>query len=381
MWLAPDGSRTPGSEIVAVGGDGIGPETVRAALACMRAMDPTIPVLEWLCHEEDSSKLVAPGASTDAEKEAALPSWFRERVDQSGAVLFGAADTNRGLGRHVLRYLRWTSEAGTWANVRPTVALPGIPHRTGTNATNLVIVRELSEGEYVGAEGALSDFSEHWPDFRDRFGRSVPTDGNFALKVVTPEATRRVARYAGELAAHRRRSGWSRGHVTIVGKKNVLPRTGALFEHTCREELAEVDGISVDYLYVDEAARRLVACPESFDVIVTTNLFGDILSDVACEAMGGLPIAPSASIGSSFCYFEPVHGSAPELAGEGVANPAATMLAGCMALQHLGRESEAERMLQAIIETLQSDVRTADLNGTASTHEFTEKVVTRIKKS
>ena len=145
-------------------------------------------------------------------------------------------------------------------------------------------------------------------------------------------------------------------------------------------EINQVPGLTCDHLYVDEAARRLVSRPESFDVIVTSNLFGDILSDVAAEAMGGMPISPSAGIGERIAYFEPVHGSAPDIAGTGKANPAGAILSAAMLLSYLGHGAQAGRLMTAVTSTLGRGCFTPDLGGTETTTSFTDSVLTHLKE-
>jgi isocitrate/isopropylmalate dehydrogenase len=267
----------------------------------------------------------------------------------------------------VFRFLRWGLD--TYANLRPTLSLPGVDAITGGGRTNLVIVRELTEGAYPPREGDLAELHRRWPEYRDLFGRELPREGKFSLSVTTEDATRRLARYAARLAAHRRALGVSPGHLTIVTKANVLKQTDGLFKEIAESE-GRAAGVSIDHLYVDEAARRLVAVPHELDVIVTNNLFGDILSDVACEAMGGLPVAPSASIGDGCAYFEPVHGSAPDIAGKGIADPSGAMLSGAMLLAYLGFEAEARRLFGA--------VHSALTKKRGTTAEITAEVIRRL---
>jgi isocitrate/isopropylmalate dehydrogenase len=352
--------------IVALGGDGIGPEVVDAALQCLRASGAPVDL-----------SLPPHGAQTLAAQGDAFPQAAREACLAADAILFGACET---VSRKILRFLRF--ELDCYANLRPTVTLPGVTLSSGERPAgfraDLVIVREASEGMYPGREGELRDLVARWPELRDALGRALPDDGRFALRVVTGRASARIGAYAARLAAERRLRGRGPGHVTIVTKENVLRGTDGLFREACEREIAAVGGVTTDHLYVDEAARRLVACPDRFDVLVTTNLFGDVLSDVAAEAMGGLPLAPSAGIGDRCAYFEPVHGSAPDLAGRGVANPAGAIYTAAMLLAYLGLEEHAARLEGAVAGALTSGVRTRDLGGSASTGQFAEAVCRRL---
>jgi isocitrate/isopropylmalate dehydrogenase len=364
MWMAPRAplSRTP--RVVALGGDGIGPEVVAAALACVRASGARLEISEPL-HGEAAVRAGQP----------AFPDALEEELEQADGVLFGAVDTERGQSKAILLHLRFGLD--TYANLRPAQSLPGIPAVTGGGRADLVIVRELSEGLYPGREGELADLARALPLYRDPLGRALPESGRFAIRVVTEAATRRVARYAARLAAHRKQRGAGPGRVTVVTKANVFRQSDGLFLEVCRDEIAKL-GLEHDHLYVDEAARRLVVMPETFDVVVTSNLFGDILSDVASEVMGGMPMAPSASVGDGHAYFESCHGSAPDLAGKDLANPSATILSAAMMLSWLGQEAEAERLVGAVLAAIAAGDRTRDLGGSLSCSGFTQAVCRRI---
>lgn len=364
-WVLPEAKDTASPRVVAVGGDGIGPEVVDAALRCLARVAPDLAVSRPI-----------QGAEAVARHGSAFPDELKAELAAADAVLFGAVDTERGLARPILTFLRWVRES--FANLRPTARLPGVPALTGPRGSNLVIVRELTEGMYPGREGQLAALAAAYPAYRDRLGRALPPEGAFALRVITEQASRRIGAYAARLAAHRKALGISPGRVTVVTKQNVLPETDGLFRRACEEEIARVGGLEVDHLYVDEAARRMVAMLESFDVVVTTNLFGDVLSDVAAEGMGGLPLAPSAGIGRGWAYFESCHGSAPDLAGKGVANPAATILSAAMMLTYLGRNEAGRRLVSATVDAIAGGVRTRDLGGTAGTAAFTDAVCQRL---
>ena len=363
-WLLPRAVQKPAPhKVVAIGGDGIGPEVIAAAVRCLIATGAPVEIQQ-----------PAHGAQTLASSGTAFPPEVKAAILAADATLYGASG---GVSNDILRFLRFHLD--TFANVRPTLSLAGVPALTGRGRTNLVLVRELTEGMYPGREGKLEDLVPRWPEFRDRLGRALPAKGKFALRVTTEEATTRIARYAANLAAHRKLLGHGPGRVTIVTKSNVLPVTDGLFHEVCEREIKQVADLSCDHLYVDEAARRLVAKPESFDVIVTSNLFGDILSDVAAEAMGGMPMSPSAGIGDRIAYFEPVHGSAPDIAGTGKANPSGAILSAAMMLSYLGHPDHARRLMTAVTSTLARGCLTSDMGGEQTTASFTEAVLEALR--
>jgi len=227
---------------------------------------------------------------------------------------------------------------------------PG-PVAVGAPLADLIIVRENTEGLYGGGEESDGE-------------RAV------ARRVITRTASRRIARLAFDMARRLRRQ-----RVTVVHKATVLPKTDGLFRAAVFDVARDYPEIALDEALVDSAAMRLAAHPESFDVIVTTNLFGDILSDVAAIHGGGLGLAPSANIGDHAAVFEPVHGSAPDIAGRGVANPLAAILAGAMLLDHINLHAQAGAVRDAVAATVAGPVRTPDLGGTATTDEVVQTVI------
>ncbi|HVO43559.1 MAG TPA: isocitrate/isopropylmalate dehydrogenase family protein, partial [Aggregatilineales bacterium] len=239
-----------------------------------------------------------------------------------------------------------------YANLRPTVSMPGsIP------GLDFLIVRENTEGLYSGRER------------REDGGNTAITE-----RVITTRASERIARYAFEAALRR-----PRRHVTIVHKANVLKETDGLFRECCLRVAADYPDVTCDELLVDACAMWLVKGPARFDVIVTTNLFGDILSDEATGLIGGLGVAPSANVGGSrVAYFEPVHGSAPDIAGQGIANPIGAILSAAMLLDHVGQPALARRVEAAVRRALEDGVRTHDLGGTANTDQMTNAIIARL---
>ncbi len=366
MWIPPTSRMPDGvAKIVALGGDGIGPEVVEATLRCIDALGLKLEVSRPIHGTEALNELGNP-----------LPDETKRTIDAADAVLFGAIDTSIGNAKAALLYLRF--DLAMYANLRPVTSVDCIPSIIGGDNTNLVIVRELTEGMYPGREGQLSELTAKWPEYRDRRGKELPKEGAFALRVITPEAVERIVKFGIRLAKHRKAKGYSRGHISIVHKANVLQTSDGLFADICRKHIEE-SGLSYDEIYVDEAARRLVAEPQNYDVIVTSNLFGDVLSDVASEVMGGMPMVPSAAIGDTGAYFEACHGSAPDIVGTGKANPAATILSGAMMLSYLGESEAASRLIDATLGTIRSGIKTGDLGGSATTDSFTDAICERLR--
>jgi len=222
------------------------------------------------------------------------------------------------------------------------------------NDVDLVIVRENTEGLYSGVEFELADSA-------------------YSLRVITRKATERITRFAFDLAMKRGKK------VTVVTKANVLRMSDGLFLEVARKVAEDYPEVEVEEAFVDVTAMRLVLKPQIFDVIVTSNLFGDILSDEAAGLVGGLGLAPSANIGSDYALFEPVHGSAPRLAGRGIANPMAAIMASKMMLDYLGETTWAERIENAIVTVLkEGKVLTPDLGGSSSTTQVTDAIITAL---
>jgi homoisocitrate dehydrogenase len=279
------------------------------------------------------------------------------RVRQADAVLFGATSSPSGIVegyRSPILALR--KELDLFANLRPVFSLPGEYSRPGID---LLIVRENTEGLYSGREHLEGDTA-------------------IAERVITRRGSERIVRVACEQAMQRAVLRGKQPVLTIVHKANVLKLTDGLFRECALKVAAEFPEIKVKELLVDSAAMNLVKSPQSFDVLVTTNLFGDILSDESSALVGGLGVAPSANLGSGTPVFEPVHGSAPDIAGQGIANPVGALLSSVLMLETLGEPQAAARLRQAVLDTLRSGLRTADLGGTASTTQFTRAVCAQL---
>jgi isocitrate dehydrogenase (NAD+) len=244
-----------------------------------------------------------------------------------------------------------------YANVRPAKSFPNTKSRFPTGV-DLITVRENTEGAYIGE------------------GQTVSEDGEVAMltQKVTRRGSERIVRYAFELA---RKTG--RKKVTVVHKANILKSTSGLFLKTARAVATEYPDIECNEMIVDNTCMQLVMRPEQFDIIVTTNLFGDIISDLCAGLVGGLGLAPGANIGTDAAIFEAVHGTAPDIAGQGKANPCALLLGAAQMLDHLGQPEKASRLRAAIIATLEAkDSLTPDLGGSGNTMSFAKAIAGRI---
>ncbi len=332
--------------VTLIPGDGIGPEITEQTV---RALEATGVGFSW---DVRPAGMAAVTAGLDPLPEPTIASVRRLRV-----ALKGPLATPVGGGyRSVNVALR--KEFDLYANVRPAVTV--IPGRY--DGIDLVMVRENVEGLYSGVE--------HFIKVGDD-----PHAVGVSQAIVTRYACERVIRYAFEYAVRH-----GRKKVVIVHKANILKMASGLFLEVGRAIAAEYAGrVESSDMIVDNCAMQLVLRPEQFDVLVTTNLFGDILSDEIAGLVGGLGLTAGGNIGASAAMFEAVHGSAPDIAGKGVANPSAQMLAGAMMLDHLGETAAATRLRRAITATLrEAGIRTRDLGGTASTREFGDAVAARV---
>jgi len=334
-------------EATLIAGDGIGPEITEATLSVLDALG-----VEFDWDEQYGGMSAVDKAGTP------LPKATLDSIRRTGLALKGPLTTPVGGGyRSVNVALR--QEFELYANVRPVKSI--VPGGRYVDV-DLVIVRENTEGMYVGFDRTFKVGND-------------PKALAQATSVMTREGCRRIVRYAFDYA---RRHG--RKKVTVVHKANILKATSGLFLETAKQIAAEYQGqIASDDKIVDNAAMQLVINPAQFDVIVTTNLFGDILSDEASGLVGGLGLAPGANIGEQAAIFEAVHGSAPDIAGQGIANPAAQMLAAAMMLDHVGELEAAGRLRRAVETAIVTDnVRTKDLGGSASTTDFARAVARRV---
>ena len=304
-----------------------------------------------------------------------LPDELRDAIDGADTVLFGAA---RDRHLPVIRYLRRDYAGGTFANVRPIRSYPGARAPLADHsAIDYTIVRENLEGLYVGVEGDVGDLrtalSGSGIDGHDRLADVDP--GTFAVRAHGEAGVRRIAAFAADRAAARP----GETVLTCATKSNVLPRTDGRFDEAVAEAAADRDGVVYEHLHADDVAHQQVIDPGRFDVIVAPNSFGDVLSDLGAGTIGGLGLAPSGCYGDAGAYFEPVHGTAPDIAGEGIINPTATILSGAMLLEYLGEEAAGAAVRDAVAETyVAGEVLTPDQGGTASTEAFVDAVAARL---
>ena len=328
--------------VTLIEGDGIGPEI---SAATVRAVEAAGGKLAW--ERADA------GAGAVAKHGDPLPQATIDSIKRTGLALKGPLATPSGGGyRSVNVTLR--QQFDLYANVRPVRTIAGVPSRyTGVDLT---IVRENTEDLYAGVE--------HYIDPRRTAAESIA--------IITKFGSERIIVYAFEYA---RRHG--RKKVTLVHKANILKMSNGLFLDTGREVAKRYPDIAFDDMIVDATAMKLVIAPERFDVIVTMNLFGDILSDLTAGLVGGLGVAPAANIGdNSVAMFEAVHGTAPDIAGKGIANPTGLMLSAAMLLDHVAQTEAAARLRKGIYAALgHAETRTGDLGGTANTQTFTDAVI------
>ena len=346
-------------EITLVPGDGIGPEI---ADATRQVLDATGVEIDWVI--EDA------GVTTLDREGTVLPERVLESVRRTRVALKGPITTPVGSGfRSVNVALR--HDLDLFAAVRPSRTLPGVP--TPYEGVDLVVIRENTEDLYAGIE-----FEEGTPETHDLLrelhrltGVDVPGDAGVTVKPISVTGARRIVRFAFEhTRANRRRK------VTLGHKANIMWFSDGLFLRVAQEEAPRHADIGFEEMQIDQLSMRLTRDPERFDVLLLPNLYGDILSDLCAGLVGGLGLAAGANLGWEYAIFEPVHGSAPDIAGRGVANPLAMIRSGAMMLSHLGESRAAARLARAIDRVLsRGDVRTPDLGGTASTEEMSEAVV------
>ena len=331
--------------ITVIRGDGIGPEIMDATLHVLDAMGL------GLAYEEADAGM----AALDKHGEL-LPQATMDSIRANKVALKSPLTTPVGEGFSSIN-VELRKRFDLYANVRPAISFPNTKSRF-SSGVDLITVRENTEGAY-SAEG-----------------QEVSADGDTATSITrtTRKGSERIVRYAFELA---RRTG--RKKVTVVHKANILKSTSGLFLKVAREVAAQYPDIECNELIVDNTCMQLVMRPEQFDIIVTTNLFGDIISDLCAGLVGGLGLAPGANIGTDVAVFEAVHGSAPDIAGKGVANPCALLLGAAQMLDHLGMAEKATKLRAAIVATLEAkDSLTPDLGGEGNTMSFAKAIASRV---
>jgi len=331
--------------IAVIRGDGIGPEIMRATL---RVLDELKAGLEY--------EFVEAGLAAQEKFGELLPAATLESIAKHRVALKSPLTTPVGGGFASLN-VELRKRFDLYANVRPALSIPGTKSRYEN--IDIITVRENTEGAYIGE------------------GQQLSADGETATLTqrVTRRGSERIVRYAFDMARS-----IGRKKVTIVHKANILKSTSGLFLKVAREVAASYPDIVCTEMIVDNCCMQLVMNPHQFDVIVTTNLFGDILSDLCAGLVGGLGVAPGANIGTEAAVFEAVHGSAPDIAGKGIANPCALLLAACQMLDHLGMASHALRLRLAIRATLAAKDRTTpDLGGSGTTESFADALIERVR--
>lgn len=327
-------------------GDGIGPEVVDAAV---RAIEATGVSIEWDRVELNPAAILKAGGC--------LPPPVIESIRRSKVALKGPVTTPVGEGYQSAN-LKLRREFNLFANYRPVRTIPSLLTRFSDVEIDLVLFRENTESLYSGIEHEVCEGVTE------------------CIKVITRKASLRIARSAFDFALLERRH-----KVTAIHKANILKLTDGLFLQCCREVAAMYPTLRYEEMIVDNAAMQLVTHPERFDVIVAPNLYGDILSDLAAGLVGGLGLIPGANLGANYAVFEAVHGSAPDIAGMGMANPTALFRAGALLLQHLGERSAASR-LDAAIDAVYGGKHhlTCDVGGTSNTATFTQAVVSNLRR-
>ncbi|MDM5101948.1 isocitrate dehydrogenase [Aeromonas salmonicida] len=331
-------------KITVIPGDGIGPSIIESAIQILTHAGCDFE------YEYADAGLVA------LEKHGELlPQATLDLIEKNKVSLKGPLTTPVGGGFTSIN-VSLRKKFNLYANVRPVISFKGTKSRYDN--IDIITVRENTEGMYSGAGQKRSD------------------DNNSAeaMSIVTRDGAERIVKFAFELA---RQEG--RKKVTIIHKANILKSTSGLFLEVARDVAARYPDIQSEEMIVDAACMNLVMYPERFDVMVTTNLFGDILSDLCAGLVGGLGMAPGANIGDGAAIFEAVHGSAPDIAGKNIANPTSVILAAIQMLEYLGMQDKAERIREAVRATIESGDRvTRDLGGTASTSEFTQSIIDRL---
>ena len=328
-------------------GDGIGPEVTEAAVRVIEAAGVDVV---W-----DRHRVI--GATAVDRGRPALPPDVVDSIQERGTALKGPVTTPVGQGFTSVN-VQLRQRLDLYANVRPATSLKGVD--TPFEEVDLIIFRENTEGLYSGIE-----YFDERLDIADSIAR------------VTKRGSERIIRFCFEYAQEH-----GREHVTLAHKANILKKTSGLFLDIGREVAAEFPEIEFDDRIIDNLCMQLVVNPEEYDCIVSTNLFGDLLSDLTAGLVGGLGITPGANIGDELAVFEAVHGSAPDIAGQNVANPTAMIRSAVMMLRHIGEEDAAAAIEQSVFDMYRDgDVLTPDVGGDATTSEFADALAERVVES
>lgn len=332
-------------KISLITGDGIGPDLSESAISVLNAINDNLGL------KFDVKQLMA-GDAALAKTGKALPDETLDAIKKSDACMKAPVGESAADVIVVLRRM-----LDLYANIRPAKSYPNMPALKDN--IDLVIVRENTEDLYTGQEFDIADAA-------------------VAFRIISEKASRKIAKYAFETARQRD----EKKKVTCVHKSNVMKKTDGLFSRVCAAVAKDYSDIAFDQMYVDACAMNLIRRPETFDVIVTTNLFGDILSDEAAEVVGGLGMAPAANIGDNFALFEPVHGAAFDIAGQGIANPSSFILSAKMMLEWLGSKHKdqkcfdvAKKLEAAVYGVVKKGTKTRDIGGDKTTKEFTKEII------
>ncbi|AJA47543.1 3-isopropylmalate dehydrogenase [Clostridium pasteurianum DSM 525 = ATCC 6013] len=326
-------------QITLIPGDGIGPEVTDAA---RRVIEASGVKINW--------DIVEAGEKVMEEYNTPLPDYVLESISKNKIALKGPITTPVGKGfRSVNVALR--QKFNLYANVRPVKTYPGIKSRY--TDVDFVIIRENTEDLYAGIEHKIGDYAAE------------------SIKLITRPASERIAKFAFELAKNE-----GRKKVTAVHKANIMKFSDGLFLESARKVSESYKDVEFEDVIVDAMSMKLVQNPERYDVLVLPNLYGDIISDMGAGLVGGLGVVPGANIGEDIAVFESVHGSAPDIAGKGLANPLATILSGVMMLKHIGEMDAASRIDAAVEKVLQEGNKlTSDLGGSVSTSDFADEII------
>jgi 3-isopropylmalate dehydrogenase len=332
-------------KISLITGDGIGPDLSESAVTVLNAIHDRLGL------KFDIKQLIA-GDTALAKTGKALPDETLDAIKKSDACMKAPVGESAADVIIVLRRM-----LDLYANIRPAKSYPNMPALKDN--IDLVIVRENTEDLYTGQEFEIADAA-------------------VAFRIISEKASRKIAKYAFETARQR----GDKKKVTCVHKSNVMRKTDGLFSRVCASVAKDYSDIAFDQMYVDACAMNLIRRPDTFDVIVTTNLFGDILSDEAAEVVGGLGMAPAANIGDNFALFEPVHGAAFDIAGKGIANPSSFILSAKMMFEWLGAKHKdqkcfdvAKKLEAAVYGVVKKGAKTRDIGGDKTTKEFTNEII------
>ena len=349
--------------VTLIPGDGIGPEVAEAT---RRVLDAAGVRIEWVVEEAGAAVLEREGTP--------LPDRVLDQIRRSRVAMKGPITTPVGSGfRSVNVALR--QELDLFAAVRPSRSLRGVP--TPYPDVDLVVIRENTEDLYQGIEyeRGTPEAAELRSELRRLSGRDVKEDSGFTVRPISVTGTQRIVRFAlAYVRTHGRRK------ITLGHKANIMRFSDGLFRSIGRVEAESYPDVWFEDMEIDQLSMRLARAPETFDVLLLPNLYGDILSDLCAGLVGGLGLAAGANLGWEYAVFEPVHGSAPDIAGRGVANPVAMIVSAVMMLRHLGEPGPADALEHAVDRALaDGDGRTPDLGGTSTTEEVTAAVIAGLR--